>query len=478
MKITARNYYLVSALAHIIESDFKAVKTKFLDQGIDEEEIKTYFDGFKKLKDAQKIKDVEDKDISAWGKKPFKDFKKFVDTLNETKSKTEEKKLMKMEGAEKVAENDQWGVYRITTHEASCHYGAGTKWCVTEENSTHFEDYIKKNNFYYIISKTRDSKDPLYKIAMLVDGKGVKNYFDAEDKQISDIPSSIKEELPEFETEDGPQVDMFEHMPNEVSIEIEDIESYNLVRWFGEVGASTALSDKAQEALDGLLGLDNWEDLLRDHLDMEAVYEEPDTFIANFENDEDIAIEIYDGFEEDYDNADGTEISRAEQHIKEMVYEELSNNDYSIDRIDFEGANGDNADLTIMGIDWWISVDEDDLIALYEKHSKHPLGDTLEALQESINKLNYGFEIEIADKDDEGFVLTRKLGDKDPAPYAVLEELPERFRILEDPEVDKNNLKFYLPYENKNEDLEAYTNDIAKDLTKVFNTIKLSKFKG
>lgn len=198
---SVKDTLLIALARYVAISDFKDVKKKFLNQGKEESAVDIVLDDFKELKKLQKIKDKEQKDIAYWGKQGFEELKTFVDNLKATPSKSEEKKLKKMEGAEKVAENDKWGVYRITTHEASCYYGGGTKWCITEQNSSHFEDYIRKNNFYFLISKTRDSDDPLYKIALMVDKEGDRTYFDAEDKQIADIPASIREELPEFDPE-------------------------------------------------------------------------------------------------------------------------------------------------------------------------------------------------------------------------------------------------------------------------------------
>jgi len=163
---------LITALFKlVVESDFKTVKIKFLGKGADEAEVEKYIEDFKKLKDGNRIKKVNEKNIDYWGKQPFKDFTRFINDLKETKSKTQEKKLKKMEGAELRGENDLWSVYKITTHKASCFYGSYTKWCTTEEDSKHWEPYQKENDFYYFLSKTKDNEDPLYKIDMNINNK-------------------------------------------------------------------------------------------------------------------------------------------------------------------------------------------------------------------------------------------------------------------------------------------------------------------
>ena len=118
---------LLKALANIVVADFKSVKKKFLKQEIEEEEIDEYIDLFKKLKDGNRITKVEEKNIDNWGKKSFEEFKEFLDELKETKSKTQLKKLKKMQGAELVAENDDWYVYKMTEKDAVDFYGSGTQ---------------------------------------------------------------------------------------------------------------------------------------------------------------------------------------------------------------------------------------------------------------------------------------------------------------------------------------------------------------
>jgi len=101
-----------------------------------------------------------------------------------TKSELERK--AKVEGAEKVFENDKAVVYKITTWEASCLYGRGTRWCISaEKESGSFYDYSMKNAIYFVIRK-QPKGDAYDKIAVLVDKSGKKQYWDAKDKQIDE----------------------------------------------------------------------------------------------------------------------------------------------------------------------------------------------------------------------------------------------------------------------------------------------------
>jgi hypothetical protein len=176
----------VQAAYTVVVADFKSVTEKFLKQGASKDDIDTYIQKFKSLRDKQKIKDLQDKNIDNWGKKEFKEFKKFVDSLEGDTSTRIERKLKKEshEGADLIAENDEWLVYKIKSHDACMFYGKGTKWCITEEDGEHWSEYNKNGDFYYIISKKKNPRDPLAKIAMFVEEEeeDFVQWFDAEDK--------------------------------------------------------------------------------------------------------------------------------------------------------------------------------------------------------------------------------------------------------------------------------------------------------
>ena len=172
---------LIAALENlIVTADFKSVKKKFVDdQDIEEGLVNEYLDSFKNLRN--RITELDHKNIDNWGKKPWAEFKEFIDKLKGTKSKSQEKKLEKTEGAQLIAENDEWFVYKIDTHKACMVYGSGTRWCITEKDGEHWNSYAPKNNFYFLISKTRPSSDEYYKIALQIDMDGEITYWDAKD---------------------------------------------------------------------------------------------------------------------------------------------------------------------------------------------------------------------------------------------------------------------------------------------------------
>jgi hypothetical protein len=84
-------------------------------------------------------------------------------------------------------------------------YGAGTKWCITMENTSYYEQYTDENViFYFIISKNKDPDDLFSKVALAVHRNEYNQIikvecFDSLDNQIDetelDIDNSIKNKI-------------------------------------------------------------------------------------------------------------------------------------------------------------------------------------------------------------------------------------------------------------------------------------------
>lgn len=125
------------------------------------------------------------------------------DVLEKKVQKKEEKQAKKEKTI--IYSDDRWLVVNPHSWKASCFYGAGTKWCITMKNySQYWDKYTKKASFYFIIDKTKNQDDPLYKVAYRIIGSGNKyELWNAEDDEISgsekgityfnNLPSSIKE---------------------------------------------------------------------------------------------------------------------------------------------------------------------------------------------------------------------------------------------------------------------------------------------
>lgn len=72
-----------------------------------------------------------------------------IKNLPKQQSKTQEKKQIKSEGAEKIYEDDSCIVLYIKSKQACVSYGAGTKWCITMERQSYYENILVQ--MYYFI---------------------------------------------------------------------------------------------------------------------------------------------------------------------------------------------------------------------------------------------------------------------------------------------------------------------------------------
>jgi hypothetical protein len=133
-----------------------------------------------------------------------KDINKYtVDSLQSTLdkigvSKSQKQKEIKGEGSKLIYEDDKYLLYEIYNHEASCYYGAGTKWCITGKNpnnpyggSRAWDSYRKEGaNFMFLIKKNGDINDKYYKVAIAYKDKDNVRYIltalDSLDKQINE----------------------------------------------------------------------------------------------------------------------------------------------------------------------------------------------------------------------------------------------------------------------------------------------------
>ena len=232
---------MISFLSYLLlESPFDDAKKKWKLDGAAENVIDSYIKLFKHMKDSNQLSGQE-KDISYWIPKGLTEFAKFID---DTRHEVEHKQLLKSKekDAIKVFENKEVSVYNIQSYEASCKYGAGTRWCIAGNTNTHWNNYYAKQHltFYFIIAKDLPKTEPYYKIAVSVYPEkldGVAEVYDAEDQLIQD------KEFQEILREDGIPEDIF--VPREIitfkkSLEGKTIEEQNELieeKW-DNIGAS------------------------------------------------------------------------------------------------------------------------------------------------------------------------------------------------------------------------------------------------
>ena len=138
---------------------------------------------------------IKNKDINSY--KTLSDLK-FV--VGEAIEAEEEKQVSKQ--AKKIYEDEDGVIYAPFTVQASCKYGAGSKWCIAGKSdsrglNTYFDDYSKHSNFYFFISKKLNAntspRDYKYALQWRFDGSGgiELTWWDAQDNSHSSPPSWV-----------------------------------------------------------------------------------------------------------------------------------------------------------------------------------------------------------------------------------------------------------------------------------------------
>mgnify|MGYP003650801325 CR=1 FL=1 len=327
------------------------------------------------------------------------------------------KKEQKRSGSRKVYEDDSYLVIVPTTHEASCFYGAGTKWCTSADKPGHFTNYSRKGVLMYLLNKELPETDPLYKVALYKAYSGGKEtYYDATDQVISDIKTALTPEL-------------------ERTIDV----TYNVMKetWL-EARKGHNFGDPRIEALINSLGLD--EEQAEEVIDEE--YEHYGLPVFHY-GDEEYAV--------------ATDAEADEAH-----YEYVEN---LIDDIGFEGFNH-NIDWYINGddvaTDWEDSVTEwvyDDPGSYLDEDDKQyfdqDIFDNLAEKQEQLTEYEERVK-ELYDKDSASWVRDEK----------EIEQLEGEAEDLEleitDLESDLEDSRDWSD-EQKDDYVESYLDDIRED---------------
>ena len=161
---------------------------KFLDNSLIHNTIDSLKDNIKVFHEKQNIpnafrfKDLNDYirkgDKKAW---PL-DFIDDVKAARNMVSASQAKKIKKQ--GVKLYNDDRWLIIIPLSHDASCYYGGGTRWCTTtKDNDSYYKRYKESGELYYIIDKKGDKDDDLHKVALNFSSAPVE-LFNAPDAQI------------------------------------------------------------------------------------------------------------------------------------------------------------------------------------------------------------------------------------------------------------------------------------------------------
>lgn len=201
---------------------------------------------------------------------------------------------------------------------------------------------------------------------------------------------------------------------------------------------------------------------------------EPDSYIGAFDKDVELLVEMYEGFDSDYEDSTSTDQSRIKQHIEEIVEEDLDAEDYDYTNVSFDGANNDDASLYAT-FTYYIEVDEDELIELAKDNKKIDYRSILRELEKPIDRLSYDIDIEHEMDGNEYFTLTYKLNEDYPVEN-IIDDLPGNLKYLDEPEIMGDDLVFEIPYDpEEHKDLKEYKEGIMKEVMQVFNRLTAKK---
>lgn len=157
--------------------DFNHKYTDFVLKGVHPEHIEGDTEiGINLIKSFDKYQSqLDKKDINQ-----YENFEELDSALFPIKQKQKEKELEKQ--VDKIYEDDRFLVVKPKTHQASCKYGANTKWCTTAQDTQHFDRYTRdRQGLYYIINKANSTNKNYSKVAIHFDNQGSTHYWDSQD---------------------------------------------------------------------------------------------------------------------------------------------------------------------------------------------------------------------------------------------------------------------------------------------------------
>lgn len=114
----------------------------------------------------------------------YKNIEQLENALTEYENK-QRRNVQKIKDANLVYDDKtRFIVFNPLTHDSSCYYGSGTKWCTASSTDEHFHRYNKDGKLFYVIDRTKKSTDPNYKVAILQKYNGGVMVFNAVDDNI------------------------------------------------------------------------------------------------------------------------------------------------------------------------------------------------------------------------------------------------------------------------------------------------------
>jgi hypothetical protein len=201
---------------------------------------------------------VDRKDINAF--KTFSQLDEYVQAFNNIRSGRELKREIKKE-ADVIMDTDDIFIVVPQSHESSCLYGAGTKWCTTARNNVHWEKYFYNLiTFYYVQVRSEKIKNRLpadsWKLAIVVYPDGRVVAYDAADQVIGRNFGEVKQTVRLHNLFKSLRVDSSIFIPRSLDERMEDYLSYKQQEGLKELDVSRTGITMIPEAIGGMSQLE------------------------------------------------------------------------------------------------------------------------------------------------------------------------------------------------------------------------------
>ena len=166
-----------------VDSIVKSVPQKYLDWAGKNLDVVNFDEGLSKLGPALDKFEKISSNLPVTDLLQYKSIGQLLSALSEYDGR-QRREIKRVEGGNVVYDDGRYFVVNPLTHDSSCYYGKGTKWCTAAETDTHFKRYNEDGKLFYILDRTLPTNDPLYKVALLKKFDGDKTYYDAKDDTI------------------------------------------------------------------------------------------------------------------------------------------------------------------------------------------------------------------------------------------------------------------------------------------------------
>jgi hypothetical protein len=183
------NLDFILGISDLADTNFKYTDfvLKYTHPNASPEEVEDIVDlvkDFDRFKQSLEVKDINKYDLD--------DLKLEIKLHKET-SKSQQKKI-DTSGTEKLYEDNNILIVRPLTYEASCKYGAGTKWCTAmSSESSYFKSHTREEQaLYYIILKKFNKDNKFYKMAVHLTPNN-ETWYDSTDTIMSDREKEVFE---------------------------------------------------------------------------------------------------------------------------------------------------------------------------------------------------------------------------------------------------------------------------------------------